>query len=146
MNNKYDREAFFAYGIREVGINENNPEVLDVYYGTDWKDPLHIYKRDILAFVKAVIPMEQMNNVSDITVLKAINDGGLDIINYILKGRVMIFISSFRDYHQIRNKTDYFIKKITCYNIDGRLERKNGFEYDLKRVKEEDMIINHNSK
>lgn len=132
--------AFYNYGITDISINEKNEELLNINYGRG-KNPLSIFKRDIMAFIEAILPKDEreQREITAEKVNKALEEDGIKVLNYLLGGRSMIMITEFENYFEYCNVGQNHIKKITGLNINGEMELESAFDYEEKRPTYEDL-------
>lgn len=100
------KKAFYNYGISDVNVNKSNEAILDVNFGHG-KFPLHIFKRDIMDFIKAVLPEEEVEQrqITSEKVNKSLEEDGISLLNYLLGGRAMIIVSNYENYYEYCNLT-----------------------------------------
>ncbi len=122
--------AYFVYGLKGIKVNENNEEILDIEFGRS-KFPLNIFKKDIIDFIRAVIPAEELEErgITEEKILKAIEEHGIEVLNELLEGRAIVLITDFYNYFEYINAGQNQIRKITTLNIDGEIEEETAFDY-----------------
>ena len=114
--------AYYAYGIMGVETNNKNDSIIDIHYGNN-KCPLHIFKKDVPMFIKALISSEE------------ISERG------ILKGRAMILATDFRNYFEYCNQGQCLIKRIMGMKIDGKIGFASYFDYESLEPKYKDLYF-----
>lgn len=132
-------KAFYNYGINDIGENKDNKEILDVNFGHG-KFPLHIWKKDIMDFVKAVISKEEVEDrgITPEKLQQSLKEDGVAVLNYLLGGRSMILITNTKNYLDYKN-AGQSIQQITGLNLDGEIEMENAFDYIARSPKYSDL-------
>ena len=129
--------AYYAYGIMGVETNNKNDSIIDIHYGNN-KCPLHIFKKDVPMFIKALISSEE---ISERGIERIVEGGKIEELNHILKGRAMILATDFRNYFEYCNQGQCLIKRIMGMKIDGKIGFASYFDYESLEPKYKDLYF-----
>ena len=123
-----ERGVTYNYAIDGVEENAFNSEILNINYGAG-KVPLNIFKKDIERFVRAIISPEEMEKRKIAQMLEEDDGKQLEALNYCLKGRAMILVTTFFNYFEWANKGQNQICEIAALRMDGRIAWEDAFPY-----------------
>lgn len=119
--------AFYHYGIEGFEVRTDNTAVVDIHYGAG-KTPLHIFKKDIKRFVRAIISLEEMEARGIERLLNG-DEVKIEVLNQFLKGRAMIVATNFENYIEYSNGGQNCVCEIVGLLIDGNIDWENAFPY-----------------
>lgn len=134
-----ENRAFYHYGIDGIEVSKKNDSIVDIYYGAS-KSPLHIFKKDVSRFVRAIISseeaeeagIEQLPNENEV-------EFKITLLNRLLKGRAMILATNFKNYSEYYNVGQNGVCEIAGLLIDGNINWAESFPYNELKPEYEDL-------
>ena len=132
--------SYYTYGIDGIEVNKNNVEIVDIQFGNG-KMPLQIFKKDVIDFVTAILPLEEIKE-RGITlgyIAQVIQENGVEALNKLLKGRCMVLLTTFHSYLEYPNGAQNNVEFITNLNIDGQINIRNAFDLKQRGPSYEDL-------
>lgn len=75
-------KAFYFYAINKITENENNPDILDIYYGHADKFPLYIHLDEAEAFMKTILTSDERlaKEITDHEIHQFIQKNGVPVL------------------------------------------------------------------
>ena len=127
-------EAYYVYGINGITTRKENDNIMVINFGNG-KLPLYIFRKDLIDFIHAIIPVEELEylGITDEKILSVVEEKGVESLDELIKGRGMVLITDFKNYFEYSNGGQNGVKKITSIDIDGKFGRESAFDYESRK-------------